>query len=213
LYLASGTDEIYMQEEARLLDVARYFDGGVYGAIEDYKSFSKRILVQRTLRLPEVRGAHLLGFGDGYVEIEEVKQVGGVTVGVATDEPELPGGQPVEAPATDRRRRRLHHPQLPRSGGAYDDALQFPARPRLAPVLPFKSLDARKFRGISRYQREFTPQCLASNQQVVGPDWLPLFFQRRSYHARGLSVFILERQRGDWAGEERLEPLPVNLLA
>ena len=88
LYLASGTDEIFMQEEAHLLDVARYFDGGVFGALEDYKSFSKRILVQRILRLPEVRGAHLLGFGDGYVEIEEVKQVGGVTVGVATDEPE-----------------------------------------------------------------------------------------------------------------------------
>jgi hypothetical protein len=31
LYLASGTDEIYMREEARLLDVVRYFDGGVYG--------------------------------------------------------------------------------------------------------------------------------------------------------------------------------------
>jgi phosphoglycolate phosphatase-like HAD superfamily hydrolase len=88
LYLASGTDEIFMQEEAHLLDIARYFDGGVYGALEDYKSFSKRILVQRILRLPEVRGAHLLEFGDGYVEIEEVKQVGGVTVGVATDEPE-----------------------------------------------------------------------------------------------------------------------------
>jgi len=88
LYLASGTDEIFMQEEARLLDVARYFDGGVYGALDDYRSFSKRLLVQRILGLPEVRGAHLLGFGDGYVEIEEVKQVGGVTVGVATAEPE-----------------------------------------------------------------------------------------------------------------------------
>ena len=88
LYLASGTDEIFMQEEARLLDVARYFDGGVYGALDDYQSFSKRILVQRILGLPEVQGAHLLGFGDGYVEIEEVKQVGGVTVGVATEEPE-----------------------------------------------------------------------------------------------------------------------------
>jgi phosphoglycolate phosphatase len=88
LYLASGTDEIYMKEEAALLDVARYFDGGVYGAIDDIQKFSKRILVQRILRLPEVQGDHLLGFGDGYVEIEEVKQVGGVAVGVATDEPE-----------------------------------------------------------------------------------------------------------------------------
>ena len=88
LYLASGTDEIYMKEEAALLDIERYFDGGVYGALDDYKSFSKRILVQRILALPEMRGDRLLAFGDGYVEIEEVKRVGGITVGVATAEPE-----------------------------------------------------------------------------------------------------------------------------
>jgi phosphoglycolate phosphatase-like HAD superfamily hydrolase len=88
MYLASGTDEIYMKEEARLLDVARYFDGGVYGALDDYKSFSKKILVQRILSTTGVQGSEILGFGDGYVEIEEVKQVGGVTVGVATKEPE-----------------------------------------------------------------------------------------------------------------------------
>ena len=88
LYLASGTDEIYMKEEAELLDVARYFDGGVYGALDDYRSFSKRILVERILAMPKARGANLLGFGDGYVEIEEVKRVGGVAVGVASDEPD-----------------------------------------------------------------------------------------------------------------------------
>jgi len=88
MYLASGTDEIYMKEEARLLDVARYFDGGVYGALDDYKSFSKKILIQRILSSTDVRGGEIVGFGDGYVEIEEVKQVGGVTVGVATTEPE-----------------------------------------------------------------------------------------------------------------------------
>lgn len=88
MYLASGTDEIYMKEEARLLDVARYFDGGVYGAQDDYKSFSKKILIQRILSTTDVTGAEILGFGDGYVEIEEVKNVGGVTVGVATTEPE-----------------------------------------------------------------------------------------------------------------------------
>jgi phosphoglycolate phosphatase-like HAD superfamily hydrolase len=88
MYLASGTDEVYMQDEARLLDVARYFDGGVYGALDDYKSFSKKILIQRILSTTGVLGGEILGFGDGYVEIEEVKQVGGVTVGVATTEPE-----------------------------------------------------------------------------------------------------------------------------
>lgn len=88
MYLASGTDEVFMKEEARLLDVAKYFDGGVYGAQDDYKSFSKKILIQRIISTTDVQGAEILGFGDGYVEIEEVKQVGGVTVGVATTEPE-----------------------------------------------------------------------------------------------------------------------------
>jgi phosphoglycolate phosphatase len=88
LYLASGTDEVFMKEEADLLDVSRYFDGGVYGALDDFAKFSKRILIHRILQSPDIQGDQLIGFGDGYVEIEEVKQVGGVGVGLATDEPE-----------------------------------------------------------------------------------------------------------------------------
>ena len=88
LYLASGTDQEYMREEARLLDVDRYFDGGVYGALDDYQSFSKKILIQRLIAGAECKGEEFLCFGDGYVEIENVKEVGGIAVGVATDEPE-----------------------------------------------------------------------------------------------------------------------------
>ena len=87
LYLASGTDEVYMREEARLLGVTPFFDGGVYGAQDDLTSFSKKILIQRILSTTGVKGQEIVGFGDGYVEIEEVKLVGGVTVGVATQEP------------------------------------------------------------------------------------------------------------------------------
>ena len=87
MYLASGTDDVYMQEEARLLDVHRYFLG-VHGALDDYKSFSKAILIQRIISSAAFRGDEFLGFGDGYVEIENVKSVGGVTVGVATAEPD-----------------------------------------------------------------------------------------------------------------------------
>jgi phosphoglycolate phosphatase-like HAD superfamily hydrolase len=88
MYLASGTDEVYMKEEARLLGVTKYFDGGVFGALDDYKSFSKAILIQRIIGSAEAKGEEFLGFGDGYVEIENVKRVGGVAVGVATDEPD-----------------------------------------------------------------------------------------------------------------------------
>jgi phosphoglycolate phosphatase-like HAD superfamily hydrolase len=88
LYCASGTDQSYTLEEAALLDVTRYFDGGIYGALDNYKSFSKEILIQRLISALECRGEELLGFGDGYVEIKNVKDVGGVAVGVATAEPE-----------------------------------------------------------------------------------------------------------------------------
>jgi phosphoglycolate phosphatase-like HAD superfamily hydrolase len=87
MYLASGTDDSYMQDEAHLLDVHRYF-AGVHGALDDYRSFSKAILIQRIISSAAFAGEEFLGFGDGYVEIENVKQVGGVTVGVATNEPE-----------------------------------------------------------------------------------------------------------------------------
>lgn len=88
MYLASGTDEQFVQEEARLLHVTRYFGGRIFGALDDLQRFNKQLLVQRILAIPGASGGHLLAFGDGYVEIEEVKREGGVAVGVATAEPE-----------------------------------------------------------------------------------------------------------------------------
>lgn len=88
LYLASGTDDAHVKEEAGLLDICRYFDGGIYGALPDPDAFSKRLLMERILRLPGMRREYLIGFGDGPVEIEELKRAGGLAVGLATDEPE-----------------------------------------------------------------------------------------------------------------------------
>ena len=88
MYLASGTDQVYMRREADLLGVSKYFDGRVYGALDDYKKFSKALLIQKIIASAECRGEEFLGFGDGYVEIQNVKEVGGVAVGVATQEPE-----------------------------------------------------------------------------------------------------------------------------
>ncbi|HET9178009.1 MAG TPA: HAD family hydrolase [Terriglobia bacterium] len=88
LYCASGTDHAYTVEEAELLRITPYFDGGIYGAQDDYRSFSKAMLIQKIIGSMECRGDELLGFGDGYVEIKNVKDVGGMAVGVATDEPE-----------------------------------------------------------------------------------------------------------------------------
>ena len=85
-YLASGTDEEFVTDEVRLLGLAGYFDGGVFGARDDYKSFSKKMLIEKILRDYRLQGAELAVFGDGYVEIENGKQAGGLTVGAATVE-------------------------------------------------------------------------------------------------------------------------------
>ncbi len=86
LYLASGTDEVFVKEEAELLDVARYFGPHIYGAQDNYQNFSKKMVIERILRENNIAGAQLLAFGDGYVEIQNTKEAGGLSVAVATDE-------------------------------------------------------------------------------------------------------------------------------
>lgn len=86
LYLASGTDEPFVKDEAKLLDIEKYFEPHVYGALDDYKKFSKKMVIERILNENKISGAQLLGFGDGYVEIENTKEAGGFAVAVATDE-------------------------------------------------------------------------------------------------------------------------------
>lgn len=86
LYLASGTDEYAVKNEAEQLDLTRYFGNHIYGAQDDYKRFSKKIIIDRILQEEGISGRQLLAFGDGYVEIENTKQVGGLAVAVASDE-------------------------------------------------------------------------------------------------------------------------------
>ena len=68
------------------LDIARYFKGHIYGAQDDYKKFSKKMVIDRILAENRIPGGSLVAFGDGYVEIENTKQVGGLAVAVASDE-------------------------------------------------------------------------------------------------------------------------------
>jgi phosphoglycolate phosphatase len=86
LYLASGTDEAFVKEEAELLGLTRWFGPRIYGALDDYKQFSKKMVIERILRENRIPGGQLLSFGDGYVEIENTKAAGGLAVAVASDE-------------------------------------------------------------------------------------------------------------------------------
>ncbi len=86
LYLASGTDESYVRREAALLQIDAFFGPHIYGALDDFRNFSKKMVIDRILRDHRIPGQHLLSFGDGYVEIQNTKEVGGLAVAVASDE-------------------------------------------------------------------------------------------------------------------------------
>ncbi len=86
LYLASGTDEVYVKEEAALLGLTPFFEDRVYGALDQYQDFSKKRVIRDLIVSQGIAGEALLGFGDGYVEIDNVKSAGGTAVGVASEE-------------------------------------------------------------------------------------------------------------------------------
>jgi phosphoglycolate phosphatase-like HAD superfamily hydrolase len=86
LILASGTDKVYVQNEVRALGLAGFFGENIHGAIDDYKNFSKKMVIEKVVAELNLQPGEMVGFGDGYVEIEEVKRVRGIAVGVASDE-------------------------------------------------------------------------------------------------------------------------------
>ena len=85
-YLASGTDIEFVLEEAKLLDVEKYFEARVFGALTNYKDFSKEKVIRKILQDFDLAGPELLVVGDGYVEIQNGRDVDAVTVGVYTPE-------------------------------------------------------------------------------------------------------------------------------
>ena len=90
-YLASGTDRVYVEDEAAALGVAGYFGGGIHGAVDAYETYSKAMVIADILRQNELSGEALAVFGDGFVEIENARAVGGIAVGVASNEAERQG--------------------------------------------------------------------------------------------------------------------------
>ncbi len=84
-HLASGTDEEDVRREAALLKVDHLF-AGIHGARDEQQECSKEQVLQELFATGTLSPHQLVAFGDGYVEIELVHQLGGYTYGVASDE-------------------------------------------------------------------------------------------------------------------------------
>jgi len=87
LYLASGTDEEDVKNEARILGYDHLFKGGIYGAVGDVNKEAKKMVLDRILNNIDESGTEdIVTFGDGPVEIRETRKRGGLTVGIASNE-------------------------------------------------------------------------------------------------------------------------------
>ena len=86
LIILSGTEQEFVEKEAQLLGLTRFFGLHIYGSTSDLVASSKKAVINRLLAEEKITGEHLLAFGDGPVEIEVTKQAGGLAVGVASDE-------------------------------------------------------------------------------------------------------------------------------
>lgn len=100
LYLASGTDHVYVTEEATALGVADLFGERIYGALDDSEANTKEQIIQRIMREHDLRGDELVVVGDGPVEIRNAKARDAVALGLAADEERRQGLDP-------RKRQRL----------------------------------------------------------------------------------------------------------
>jgi len=87
LYLASGTDDEDVKHEARVLGYDKFFEGGIFGAVNDINREAKKEVLDRILNEIGAESVErIVTFGDGPVEIRETVKRGGMTVGVASDE-------------------------------------------------------------------------------------------------------------------------------
>ena len=86
LYLASGTDEQDVRDEAEVMGYAHLFEGRIYGAVGDLKVEAKRVVLERILNESGAHGPELMVVGDGPVELREGRKRQARCLGIASDE-------------------------------------------------------------------------------------------------------------------------------
>lgn len=86
LTLASGTEQVFIDEEVRVLGIESFFEGRIYGPGDDPHAFTKLQVMQNLLSRHNIEATAIIGVGDGVVETQNMAELGGLTIGVASDE-------------------------------------------------------------------------------------------------------------------------------
>jgi phosphoglycolate phosphatase-like HAD superfamily hydrolase len=85
MYVFSGTDRDDVRNEAKEVGVASFFLE-IWGALPSVEEYSKEKVIKDIIAEHDLHGLEVLAIGDGPVELRNVKEQGGVALGVATDE-------------------------------------------------------------------------------------------------------------------------------
>ncbi len=85
LVLASGTELKEVQNELRVLDFDSFFELRVHGPVNQDPKFSKLAVMQQLVK-QGMPAKSLIAIGDGPAEIAAIKRVGGLAVGLASNE-------------------------------------------------------------------------------------------------------------------------------
>ena len=83
--ILSGNPHGQVNEEAELLDLARYCHGHVYG-YRDANNFSKQTVIEELMAKENFSGENLIAIGDGAGEIMAAKALGRLAIAVCSDE-------------------------------------------------------------------------------------------------------------------------------
>lgn len=95
LFVASGTDDKDVRNECGILGFAAYFDK-VCGAPERRADCSKEAILRELIHSGGFRPDELAVFGDGRVEITLAAEAGAAAIGLATNEKDRRGVNPVK---------------------------------------------------------------------------------------------------------------------
>jgi len=86
LAIASGTELCDVKRESHVLKIDHYFGRRIFGPVNNSPQFSKERTFRRLVIDHGLTVQDLVAIGDGPAEILAIKAVGGLAVGVASDE-------------------------------------------------------------------------------------------------------------------------------
>ncbi len=91
LVIASGTLLADVERESRVSQLDRHFAPRVFGPVANDAAFSKEAVLRQLMREHGLRGDQIVAIGDGPAEMLAAKAVGGLALGVASDEVAMSG--------------------------------------------------------------------------------------------------------------------------